>query len=138
MHVFDIYQHPRYGYEAVRRGFSWSAFLVPSVWAVRRGLGWITVVLVVTTTLMFDIAQIASLWIQQPLIQILLLALLIVLFGWRPGFRGYRWHARALQEEDFHFTCTVVADSRRQAIKAANDDHYSTDVKVVVSHLQSG
>ena len=105
---------------------------------VRRGLGWITVVLVVTTTLMFDIAQIASLWIQQPLIQIILLALLIVLFGWRPGFSGYRWHARALQDENFHFSCTVIADNRRQAIKAANDDHYNTEVKVVVNHLQPG
>jgi hypothetical protein len=138
MHVYDVYQHPRYGYEAVQRGFSWSAFLVPSVWAVRRGLGWITVVLVVTTTLMFDIAQIASYWTQHPVMQMALLALLVVLFGWRPGFKGYRWHARALQEEDFRFTCTVIADSRRQAIKAANDDNFNTQVKMVASHFQPG
>ena len=59
-----------------------------------------------------------------------LLGLLVVLFGLRPGFRGYRWHARALRDEDFHFTCTVLAESRRQAIKAANDDHYATHVKI--------
>lgn len=133
MYVFDIYRHPRYGYEAVRRGFSWSAFLVPSVWAVRRGLGWMTVVLVVTTTLMFDIAQVASIWIQHPLIQLILLGLLVILFGLRPGFSGYRWHARALQDDDFKFTCTVIADSRRQAIRAANDDHYITQVRMVAS-----
>jgi len=130
MRVFDIYKHPRYGLEAVRRGFSWSAFLVPSVWAVRRGLGYTTVLLVVTTTLMFDIAQIASHWIHQPLIQLLLLSLLVVAFGLRPGFRGYRWHAQALREENFHFTCTVVADNRRQAIKAANDDSFETSFKI--------
>ena len=73
MRVFDIYKHPRYGVEAVKRGFSWSAFLVPSVWAVRRGLGYTTVVLVITTTLMFDIAEVASHWIQQPAIQLWLL-----------------------------------------------------------------
>jgi hypothetical protein len=55
----------------------------------------------------------------------------VVLFGLRPGFRGYRWHAKALQEEDFHFTCTVIADSRRQAIQAANDDHFNAQVKIV-------
>lgn len=131
MRVFDIYRHPRYGYAAVRRGFSWFAFLVPSVWAVRRGLGYMTVVLVVTTTLMFDIAQIASVWMPHPGVQLGLLGLLVTLFGLRPGFNGYRWHARALQDEDFHFTCTVIADSRRQAIKAANDDHYTTEVKIV-------
>jgi len=115
----------------VMRGFSWTAFLIPSVWAVRRGLGYTTVLLVVTTTLMFDIAQIASVWIQQPVIQIMLLGLLVVLFGWRPGFMGYRWHAKALQQEKYHFTCTVVADNRRQAIRAANDDRYQvTTIKI--------
>jgi len=133
MRVFDIYKHPRYGYEAVQRGFSWSAFLVPSVWAVRRGLGYMTVVLVITTTLMFDIAQISSHWIKQPGIQLMLLALLVVLFGLRPGFRGYRWHSEALRQEDFHYTCTIVADSRRQAIRAANDDSFSHDIKVASS-----
>jgi hypothetical protein len=126
MRIFDIYRHPRYGCEAVRRGFSWSAFLVPSVWAVRRGLGYTTVLLVITTTLMFDIAQIASHWIKQPAFQMALLAMLVVIFGWRPGFRGYRWHAKALQDEKYHFTCTVVADNRRQAIQAANDETYQT------------
>lgn len=130
MRVFDIYRHPRYGYAAVRRGFSWFAFLMPSVWAVRRGLGYMTLVLVVTTTLMFDIAQVASVWIQHPTVQLMLLALLIVLFGLRPGFNGYRWHAKALQDEDFHFTCTVIADNRRQAIRAANDERYDTRVKI--------
>jgi len=130
MRVFDIYKHPRYGFEAVRRGFSWSAFLVPSVWAVRRGLGYTTVLLVITTTLMFDIAQVASVWIQQPSVQLLLLGVLVALFGWRPGFNGYRWHAKALQDEDFHFTCTIVADNARQAIKAANDDRYQHTIKI--------
>ncbi len=134
MRVFDVYQHPRHGYAAVRRGFSWFAFLFPSVWAVRRGLGYMTVVLVVTTTLMFDIAQVSSVWVQHPTIQLSLLALLVVLFGLRPGFRGYRWHEQALKDENFHFTCTVIAESRREAIKAANDDHYNTQVKIVPHH----
>ncbi|MDX1460260.1 MAG: hypothetical protein R3348_04325 [Xanthomonadales bacterium] len=133
MRVFDVYKHPRYGFEAVRRGFSWSAFLVPSVWAVRRGLGYTTVLLVITTTLMFDIAQIASVWIQQPAIQVALLGLLVIVFGWRPGFMGYRWHAEALQQDRYHFTCTVVAENRRQAIQAANDDSYQATVRIARS-----
>jgi len=130
MRVFDIYQHPKYGVQAVRRGFSWLAFLAPSVWAVRRGLGLVTVMLVVTTTLMFDIAQLAGAWVSGPVAQILLLVLLVIVFGLKPGFEGYRWHARVLQEEKFSYKCTVAAESRRKALKAANDDNYSGDIHV--------
>ena len=133
MRVFDIYQHPRYGLEAVRRGFSWSAFLIPSVWAVRRGLGWVTVLLVVASTLMFDIAELGSLWVQTPIIQLPLLALLIMLFGLLPGFIGYRWHARRLTDEQFILKCTVVADCRSQAIRSANDDRYVGQILVAAA-----
>lgn len=130
MRVFDIYQHPKYGKQAVRRGFSWLAFLAPSVWAVRRGLGLTTVLLVVTTTLMFDIAQMAGSWISSPLSQLLLLAGLVILFGIKPGFSGYRWHARILKQEHFAFKCTIAAESRRKALKAANDDLFQKEIKI--------
>jgi hypothetical protein len=128
MRVFDIYQHPKYGKQAVRRGFSWLAFLAPSVWAVRRGLGLVTVMLVVTTTLMFDIAQLAGSWVSGPVAQLLLLVVLVIAFGIKPGFSGYRWHARVLKDEDFSFKCTVAAESRRKALKAANDDSYGEKI----------
>jgi hypothetical protein len=130
MRVFDIYQHPKYGKQAVRRGFSWLAFLAPSVWAVRRGLGLVTVMLVVTTTLMFDIAQLAGSWVSGPVAQLVLLIVLVIAFGLKPGFNGYRWHARVLEEEKFSFKCTVAAKSRRKAIKSANDDNYNNDINV--------
>jgi len=133
MRVFDIYQHPKYGRQAVRRGFSWLAFLAPSVWAVRRGLGLTTVILVVTTTLMFDIAQWAGAWVSNPFSQVMLLAGLVVLFGIKPGFVGYRWHARILKEEEFTFKCTVAAESRREALKAANDDHFNEKIHVAAA-----
>ena len=130
MRIFDIYQHPTYGRQAVRRGFSWLAFLAPSVWAVRRGLGLVTVLLVITTTLMFDIAQLAGSWVSGPVAQLLLLIGLVIAFGIKPGFSGYRWHARVLEEEQFSFKCTVAAESRRRALKAANDDNYSDKINV--------
>lgn len=133
MRVFDIYQHPKYGKQAVRRGFSWLAFLAPSVWAVRRGLGLTTVMLVITTTLMFDIAQFAGSWMSSPLSQLLLLTGLVILFGIKPGFFGYRWHAQVLKEEEFAFKCTVAAQSRRQAIKAANDDRFNNEIHVAAA-----
>ena len=130
MHIFDIYHHPKYGDEAVRRGFSWLAFLVPSVWAVRRGLGWTTLFLVVASTLMFDIAELASLLADWPMLQIPVLLLMVVVVGILPGFAGYRWHAAHLREEHFEHKCTIVADGRRQALKAANDDSFITEIRI--------
>ena len=130
MRVFDIYHHPKYGDEAVRRGFSWLAFLVPSVWAVRRGLGWTTLFLVAASTLMFDVAELASLLADWPMLQIPVLLVLVVVVGILPGFAGYRWHAAHLREEHFEHKCTILADGRRQAIKAANDDSYVTEIRI--------
>lgn len=122
MRVYDIYRHPRYGTQAVRRGFSWLAFLVPSVWAVRRGLGLTTLMLVVATSLSFDIAELLGQWAGHPVSQLIILAALIMVVGVKPGFDGYRWHAQALEGDDFTYHCTVAADSRRQAIRAVDND----------------
>jgi hypothetical protein len=127
---YDIYQHPEFGYRAVRRGFSWSAFLVPSLWAVRRGLGWMTLLLVAWSTLMFDIAQLMTQWVQNPLAQFLVLAGLLTLFGIRSGFHGYRWHARALMEEGFTRRTTLAATSYRHALKAFSNNSYRGDVLI--------
>jgi hypothetical protein len=133
MYVYDVYQHPRFGTEAVRRGFSWSAFLVPSVWAVRRGLGWTTTWLVVASGLMFDLAELSSLWVREPVWQIPILGLLIVVFGLLPGFIGYRWHASRLREDKYTFKCTVAADCRRQAIRSANDNTFSEHILIAAA-----
>ena len=133
MHIFDVYHHPKYGLEAVRRGFSWMAFLLPSVWAVRRGLGWTTLFLVAASTLMFDVAELASLLADWPMLQIPVLILMVVVVGILPGFAGYRWHAAHLREEHFQHKCTIVAGGRRQAIKAANDDRYLSDIRIAAN-----
>jgi len=85
MRVFDIYQHPEFGTQAVRRGFSWTAFLAPSVWAVWRGLGATTLLLVASSTLMFDIAQWVGDWDINPVGQLAIFAALVILFGIKPG-----------------------------------------------------
>ena len=134
MRVFDIYQHPKYGMQAVRRGFSWLAFLAPSIWAVRRGLGFTTLLLVAVTSTVFDLAQWVGSWANNPISTIIILLALIVLVGIKPGFTGYRWHAKALQNDQFDFVCTVAASSRRQAIHAAaNDDFINGPIRIAAA-----
>jgi hypothetical protein len=133
MHIFDVYHHPKYGDEAVRRGFSWLAFLVPSIWAVRRGLGWTTLFLVAASTLMFDVAELAGFLYDRPALKLPVLLLMMVAVGALPGFVGYRWHAAHLRQEKFEHKCTIVAGGRRQAIRAANDDQYVTEIRIAAS-----
>lgn len=135
MHVFDVYHHPVYGDEVVRRGFSWSAFLVPSIWAVRRGLGWTTLLLVAASTMMFDVAELAGMLAGHPAVQIFVLLIMIAVVGIFPGFAGYRWHAAHLRQERFAHKCTIVASGRRQALRAANDDHFGEPIRVVIDGL---
>lgn len=133
MQVFDVYQHPVYGCDAVQRGFSWSAFLMPSVWAVRRGLGWITLFLVAASTLVFDIVELARLVAPSNLLQFSLLGVLIAAVGLVPGFIGYRWHADRLKSDNFIHKCTIVATGRRQAIRAANDDRFTARIRIAAA-----
>ena len=62
-----------------------------------------------------------------------MLTALVIVFGIKPGFFGYRWHARVLEEEEFAFKCTVAAESRRKALKAANDNQYNDEIHIAAA-----
>ena len=78
-------------------------------------------------------AQLTSRWVENPAVVLIVLLTLVVLFGLRPGFRGYRWHAAALREERFKWQCTIVAESRRQAIRAANSEQFAGTVHIAAA-----
>lgn len=124
MYIYDIYEHPRYGAEAVRRGFSWSAFLVPSVWAVNRGLGMTTLLLVAATSLVFDLAKVINAWAEHPFIAISVVLTLFGLVGLRPGLLGNRWHAEALTRAGYARRETVAAANRCAALRAWSRSNY--------------
>lgn len=119
LHIFDVYQHPQHGYQAVRLGFSWLAFLLPSVWAVRKGLGMLTIILIIATTTAFDLAQLAGYVATHPASQVVITLALLFLVGIKPGAEGHRWHARVLRSEGYGKVDTVAAVSARAAIHAA-------------------
>lgn len=124
MYIYDIYEHPKYGAEAVRRGFSWSAFLMPSVWAVNRGLGMTTLLILAATALVFDISKVVGAWVEHPLIAISFALLLIGLVGLRPGILGNGWHAEALMRAGYARRETVAAANRCAALRAWSRSSY--------------
>jgi hypothetical protein len=122
MRIFDIYQHPRWGTSAIQRGFSWPAFVAPSVWAAAKGLGTLTLLLVVCSTLMFDLLKIATEFNPGPQVMLAMFIAAYLVFGLRPGICGNQWHARKLQKDGYSLKITVAADDRRQALNALMAD----------------
>jgi hypothetical protein len=123
MQVFDIYEHPTWGLRAVKRGFSWSAFLAPSVWAAAKGLGTLTLLLVVCSTLMFDLLKIATDFVSHPGAMLALFIAAYLCFGLKPGIRGNAWHAEKLESDGFDRKFTVAAESRNHALRAVRTGH---------------
>ena len=134
MLVYDIYEHPRHGMIAVKNGFSWSAFLAPSVWAAAKGLGAVTLILIIGSTLMFDFLKIAADFIQQPAVMLLLVAVSYLAFGLRPGIEGNFWHASKLRTEGFQWRFTVAAHGRAHALKAVRSGQLINSPRLLLAN----
>ncbi len=117
-HIFDLYEHPDFGLRAVRRGFSWEAFLLPALWAVRNGMGWTALTLMVLTTAVFDLARFTAGLGFGPVEQVIFLLAGAALLGIKPGVDGYLWIGEGLAREGYQPLGPVVAASRRQAVEA--------------------
>ena len=134
MRVFDIYEHPRDGLRAIKRGFSWPAFLAPSVWSAAKGLGSTTLLLVICSTLMFDFLKLATGLVPDPGSMLALFVLSYVLFGLRPGTRGNSWHAANLQKEGFERKYVVAANSSGHALRAMRSKSWQQSPKLRIAN----
>ena len=131
MKRYDIYKHPKFGLETVQHGFSWMAFLAPSVWASSKGLGFITLLLVTLTTVAFNIATLAIRWYSGfGISPLLLLPGLLAILGLVVISRGHIWHANSLRKDGFQKQSSVVALNARQAKQAFQHNSYDTNIAV--------
>jgi hypothetical protein len=131
-HIFDLYEHPELGLRAVRRGFSWEAFLFPAFWAVRRGMGWTALTLIVLTTAVFDLARFSAGLGFGPLEQFIFMVAGIMLLGIKPGVDGYLWIGQVLTKEGYGLRGAVAAASRRKALEAMAGQAF-TDKPIAVA-----
>ena len=134
MLVYDIYEHPRHGITAIKNGFSWSAFLAPSVWAAAKGLGAVTLMLVIGSTLMFDVLKIASDFVPQPAVMLWLFAVSYLVFGLRPGIEGNFWHASKLRTEGFQWRYTVAANGRSHALESVRSGQLTHSPRLLLAN----
>ncbi|MEE4173188.1 MAG: hypothetical protein V2I57_02950 [Xanthomonadales bacterium] len=132
VHIFDLYEHPEAGLIAVRRGFSWEGFLLPAVWAVRHGMGWTAVTLMVLTTAVFDLARLTAEVGFGPVEQFVFMLAGITLLGIKPGVDGYLWIGEKRVCEAYVHRGAVAASGRRKAVQAMAGQRF-TDRPIVVA-----
>ena len=125
VHIFDLYEHPQFSLRAVRRGFSWEAFLLPAVWAVRHGMGWTALTLMVLTTAIFDLARFTASLGFGPIEQFLFMLAGVALLGVRPGVDGFLWIGEGLVKDGYRLSGTVAAASRRRALEATANNAFT-------------
>lgn len=141
MRTFDVYCHPLFGVEAVKRGFSWPAFLFPLFWLPIKGLwGWFVLWVIFFAFLnamggVIDRIESEAAW--QSMNSLLIggwIAAAIV-----PGVKGNEWFAIKLLNRRYTLMFTVQSPSGYDAImevrrKIAEHDAVAEKINAATSH----
>lgn len=124
MKTFDIYNHPNFGYEAVKKGFSWPAFFFGPIWAFSRNL-WILglAYIVVSLALHTMITEIKPEATDTSLLFIFLANLLVgisyivrfLLAIWF-GIKGNEWVSNHLKKQSYELVKTLESETADEAI----------------------
>ena len=114
MKTFDVYKHPTQGYQAVKQGFGWPAFIFTVIWAFVKhmsGLGFallgIIVLLILVETVFEQVGSQGGVLVTL-LVQ---LAFYIVV-----GVQGNDWRRGNLVNRGFKKLNTVEAETPDAAI----------------------
>ncbi len=105
MNQFNIFQHPTLGYEAVKKGWSWPAFLFTWIWAFVKRLWLIAALILVLFWILVN--AIPEAWVVGNLI------ISIVM-----GMKGNELRAKRLRDSGYEEVATVEARTPDAALAA--------------------
>ena len=112
MKRFNVFTHPLRGFEAVKVGFSWPAFLFGVIWMlVKRlwGLAGIWFLLCIVLSLVEEVTDKSGAGGTQALVYLLLSAGSFAL--WLvPAFKGNKWREENLTKRGYTLVNSVVVD----------------------------
>ena len=106
MKQFSIFQHPTLGYEAVKNGWSWPAFLFTWIWAFIKRLfliGWLVLLLVMALS-------------SIPAPEVWLVGNLIISIAM--GAKGNELQVKRLRASGYEEVATVAATTPDAAVAA--------------------
>lgn len=105
MNQFHIFQHPTLGYEAVKKGWSWPAFLFTWIWAFVKRLWLIAAVILVLFWVLVN--AIPEAWVVGNLI------ISVVM-----GMKGNELRVKRLRDSGYEEVATVEAKTPEAALAA--------------------
>ena len=114
MKTFDVYKHPTQGYQAVKQGFGWPAFIFTIIWAFVKkmwGLGFAFLGVIFLLTLVETAFEQEG---SQAGVLVMLLAQLA--FYIVVGVKGNDWRRGNLVKRGFERLNTVEAETLDAAI----------------------
>jgi hypothetical protein len=122
MKVYKIYANSQGDYAAAKRGWSWSAFWLTCLWAVRKKIWSMSTVslsiffaLGVSAFMMLAIPPEIAVRLSVDLLFIYASYLLLG-FGVFMGFNGYQWQEKSLSTRGYDYQEMVIATGTREAI----------------------
>lgn len=122
MQIFKVYRHPTLGYEAVKAGFSWPAFLFNFVWMLVKKLWSVAGVWFVAYVVLLLLERVTDAAQPEPGAQAvvyLLLAAGYFALCLIPDLTGNSWRVTNLTRRGYEFVGDVLADTPDAAIAQA-------------------
>lgn len=107
--AFNVYNHPKHGYKAVKIGFCWPACLIGPLWMLFCRL-WEQGCIYIGVWLVFGIMGAFPPFLLFTFPAMAFLS--VVVFG----FRGNRWRHANLQARGYEFIAAIPAESKDEAI----------------------
>jgi hypothetical protein len=121
MNTFKIYHHSVLGYEAVKVGFSWPAFVLGPIWMSGKQL-WSLAVLWFLIYIGLAVIEAFTLDLSDPSAQALFSLMLVGVYLtlWLvPGIKGNAWRATNLTRRGYRIINEVQASTPEDALRTA-------------------
>lgn len=122
MKMYKVYGNLNGNIEAVKMGWSWSAFFFTWVWAVGKRIGMLTTLTTATLVLSLVLSLIAVAIMPEFAAKLSLEFLLIYAgylalgFSALMGLNGNQWYENKLLTRGYRFQAMIMADNSKEAI----------------------
>ena len=121
MKQFEVYKHPTFGFEAVKKGFSWPGFFFTWLWMLSCRM-WIGVIVVIAFSGMGFLMLVAMVGMGTGSLASWLVPALII------GAKGNAWRRAKLTKRGFRHVKSIQARNRNTAIAEGSGTEEATAV----------
>ncbi len=133
MKMYKVYANSKGKNEAVKIGWSWSAFFFTWMWALGKQIWRLTTlttgVFIMTLVVSFIAVAIIPEFASKLSFEFLLIytGYFVIGFSILMGFNGNQWYENKLLTRGYRFRAFIVADNSKEAVTSytqKNDDQY--------------